>query len=159
MKRTKYLAVSTIALALSLSSMGMQSNAKELSPTPSYLNVAIIDVQKIVDRSPEISALNTSRKNDMDALIKFVENAKVAIAKETNEVQRKTLEESYNKELNIRKINLDKEYSQKLAEYDKNITTLINKKAKSLGYGLVLTKTCVINGGKDITDDVIKEFK
>jgi len=135
------------------------NSTKVFAKSSANLNIAVVDVQKIVESSPEISALRTSRKNDIESLVKFVEDAKADVIKETNETKKKSLEESYNRELNIRKANFDKEYSQKLSEYDKSITALINKKSKALGYDLVLTKTCVLNGGVDITSEIIKNIK
>lgn len=157
MKRNKILTITAFVIALSFFNTCV--NAKGLLINQSDFNVAVVDVQKVVECSPEISALKTSQKNDLESLVKFVEGAKADIAKEPNETKKKTLEESYNKELNIKKVNLDKEYSQKLSDYDKNITSLINKKAKLLGYNLVLTKNSVLNGGTDITSEIIKELK
>lgn len=43
--------------------------------------------------------------------------------------------------------------------FDKNITSIIKKKAKASGYNLVLVKSSVIDGGTDITADIIKDLK
>lgn len=149
----------TLVAFLSVLSIANLSPTKTFAKSSPNFNVAIVDVQKIVESSPEISALKTSRKNDMESLVKFAETARDDVAKEANETKKKTLEDSYNKELNIRKVNFDNEYSKKLSDYDKNVTTIISNKAKTLGYDLVLTKSCVLNGGVDITGEIIKELK
>lgn len=144
------------ALILSLNGF-MQTNAEAKSV--SGVKVAIVDIQKIVESSPEISALKITRQKDMESLIKFAEVARADVEKETNTTKKKALEDGYNKELNIKKVNFDKDFTQKLSDYDKNITTLIDKKAKSMGYDLVLIKTSVLSGGTNITDEIIKEIK
>ncbi len=158
MKKFKILTAALIVFTLSVSSL-LFSMEEAKASTAESLKIAIVDVQKLIESSPEISALKTSRKNDMEILVKFIENAKADVAKEIDETKKKVLEDKYNNELNIRKISLDKEYSKKLSDYDKNITSLISQKAKSLGYNLILTKSSVIDGGVDITSEIIKELK
>lgn len=155
-KTSKILTAVVISALLTITNL---NSTKVFAKSSTNLNVAVVDVQKVVESSPQISALKTSRKNDMESLVKFAEVARADVTKETNESKKKTLEESYNKELNIKKVNFDKEYSQKLLDIDKNITSLIDKKAKSLGYDLVLTKTSVLDGGTDITNEILKIVK
>lgn len=154
MKTSKILTIAAIAFALSMNNFVM---AKDLSKTPTGFNIAVVDVQKIVENSPAINAIKVERKNKFDELAKFVEKAKADVAKETNVSKKKTLEDGYNKELNVRKDAIDKEYVQKLSEVDKSITALIN--TKSSNCDLVLTKSSVIKGGVDITEEILKELK
>ena len=128
MKKFKILTAALIVFTLSVSSL-LFSMEEAKASTAESLKIAIVDVQKLIESSPEISALKTSRKNDMEILVKFIENAKADVAKEIDETKKKVLEDKYNNELNIRKISLDKEYSKKLSDYDKNITSLISQKA------------------------------
>ncbi len=152
MKTSKILAITAITFALGLSTNNFASaNASK------DFNVAVVDIQKIVENSPQINALKTEQKNKITELITFVENAKASLTKETDTAKKKTLEEGYNKELNLKKQAIDKEYAKKLSDIDKNITDII--KSKSTNYDLVLTKGSVLNGGKDITSEVIKSLK
>ncbi len=154
--KTKILTLTVIAAVLTITN----SNTTKVFAKPfGNSNIAVVDVQKVVESSSEINALKTSRKKDMESLVKFAETARADVAKESNDNKKKTLEDNYNKELNMKKVNFDKEYSKKLADYDKTVTSIINNKAKSLGYDLVLTKSCVLNGGVDITEAIIKEIK
>lgn len=155
-KPSKIITAVLISMVLTITNI---NTAKVFAKSSTNLNVAVVDVQKILESSPEISALKTSRKNDMESLVRFAEDARTNLAKETNETKKKNLEESYNIELNVRKVNFDKEYSQKLSDCDKNINSLIDKKAKLLGYNLILTKSCVLNGGTDITNEILKNIK
>lgn len=150
MKTSKILAITAVVAALSM-------NTLALSKDSSKANIAVIDVQKVLESSPEINALNVDRKNKVNELVSFVEKARADVAKETNATKKKTLEDNYTKELNQRKEALDKEYIKKISDVDKDITALINSKTSD--YDLVLKKSSVIEGGTDITNEIIKELK
>ena len=152
MKTSKILTITALALALGLSTQSFASEKNSAG-----FNVAVIDVQKVVENSPQVSALKTEQKNKLTDLMKFVDNAKADVAKQSDEKKKKTLEEAYNKELNTKKAQIDKEYTKKLSDIDKKITEIIN--SKSVKYDLVLTKATVIKGGVDITNEIIKELK
>ena len=154
MKISKILTVGAVSFALGLSMNNFAS-----SKIPGGFNVAVVDVQKIVQSSPQINALKVEQKNKLTDLVAFIENAKASLAKEPNEAKRKTLEEGYNKELNIKKDAIDKEYAKKLSNIDKDITSTIKEKAKSNNYDLVLTKNVVLVGGTDITAEITKGLK
>lgn len=155
-RRFRFLATTTIAITLTISNFAI---SKALAKSADNVNVAIVDVQKVVESSPEINSLKTERKNKFEDLQAFVDKAKADVAKETNVSRKTSLEEGYNKELNLRKDAMDKDYFTKISDIDKNLTSIINQKAKSLGYNLVLTKSSVISGGTDITSEIIKDLK
>lgn len=153
-KASKFLALTAIAFTL-----GLSANNFATSKTPANFNVAVVDVQKIVASAPQVSALKIEQKNKIADLTKFVEYAKADLAKEKNEVKKKALEDKYNKELNVRKNILEKEYTQKLSAIDKSITETIKTNATENGYDLVLAKSTVLFGGTDITDEIAKNLK
>lgn len=153
MKTSKILTLTAITFALSMNNFAISAT------WPKSTNVAVVDVQKIVENSPEINALKIDGKNKLNDLASFAEKARADVAKETNATNKKTLEDGYNKELNVKKVALEQEYSKKLSDIDKNITSIIQTKAKTSGYNLVLVKSSVIDGGTDITADIIKELK
>lgn len=154
MRRTsKFLAIGAVACVLALSTNNYASAAK----APAGFKVAVVDIQKVVENSPQINALKTEQKNKITDLVTFVENAKASVSKETNEAKKKSLEEGYNKELNAKKAEIDKDFAKKLTEIDTSIKFII--KGKAAGYDLVLTKSSVIEGGDDITSEVIKALK
>ena len=155
-RKIRFLSITAIAFALSMNNFAF---SKGLQNAPANYNVAVVDVQKIIENSPEINALKIAGKAKLGDLASFAEKARAEVAKETNVAKKKTLEEAYNKELNDRKSALETEYSKKLSDIDKNITLLINTKAKASGYDLVLVKSNVLDGGTDITADIIKELK
>lgn len=150
MKTSRILVVATVVVTLSMNNLAFSKDS-------SKANIAVVDVQKVLESSPEINALNVDRKNKVNELISFVEKARADVAKETNATKKKTLEDNYTKELNQRKEALDKEYIKKISDVDKDITALINSKTSD--YDLVLKKSSVIEGGTDITTEIIKGLK
>ena len=153
MTKTKVLALTTtLVIALCVNGINGVAFSKEVKN-----NIAVVDVQKVLESSPEINALKNDRKTKVSSLVSFVQKAKTDIAKENNQVKKKTLEDSYIKQINTKKESMDKEYIQNLTSIDKDINKII--KEKSSGYDLVLTKSSVLGGGTDITDSIIKELK
>ena len=151
-KPSKVIAITAVAIALSLS-VNSFASAKDSAG----FKVAVVDIQKIVVNSPQINALKTEQKNKISDMISFVEKAKSDLAKESDATKKKSLEEGYNKELNVKKDAIDREYARKLSAIDKSIDDVI--KSKSADYDLVLIKSSVLKGGVDITSEVIKALK
>ena len=145
------------ALGLSAFIIGMSVNNYAISNVPS--KVAVVDVQKVVASSAQVKALKADREAKIKDLGNFVNTARNAVAKETNATKKKALEDKYNKELNTKKNNIQKDYANKLANIDKSISTLIAQKAKAAGYELVLAKGVVLYGGTDITTEIAKSVK
>lgn len=167
MKISKSLIITVIACALSTTNLTpakAEISKKNVQPIASItktasFNVAIVDIQKVVESSPKINALNIDRKNKFNELAAFVEKAKADVAKQTDATAKKALEDKYNKELNDRKNALDSDYAKKMSVIDLEITALIKSKAKQMNFDLVMAKNNVIDGGVDITAEIIKGLK
>lgn len=155
MKISRILAITIIITAFSANF----AMALDLSKASSGLNIAVVDIPQIVQKSPQINALQTERQNKLNDLENFVINARKDVAAQKTDESKKALEDKYNKELNERKEAIDRDFAKKLAEIDKDITALIRIKAKKMGYELILVKSSVIDGGTDITSNIIKELK
>lgn len=153
-KTSKFLTIGAITFALGLSVNNFAS-----SKVPCDFSVAVIDIQKVVENSPQIGALRIDQKNKFNELKSFVENAKADLAKEADATKKKTLEENYNKELNTKKSAIDKEYTKKLSDIETQISNTIKEKAKEANYDLVLSKNVVFSGGTDITSEITKALK
>ncbi len=149
---SKFLTVGLITLALSLS-----TNSFALAKNPGEFCVAVVDTQQIIANSPKISALKTEQRNKLTDLAGYIQTAKADIEKETDATKKKALEESYTKEINSRRVAIERDFTCKMAEIDKNINEAI--KAKSEAYDLVLAKGIVLKGGTYITNDVIQSLK
>lgn len=157
MKLSKILAVTAVMVSMSACNMAMAVDiAKEASKG---FTVAVVDIPLVVQKSPQITALRTERQNKLNDLETFVVNARKDVAAQKTDDAKKALEDKYNKELNERKDAIDADFAKKLAAIDNDITALIRIKAKKLGYNLTLVKGSVIDGGSDITNEIIKELK
>ena len=69
------------------------------------------------------------------------------------------MENKYNKELNVKRNAIQKDYAKKLASIDKSISAVIAQKAKAASYDIVLAKGVVLYGGTDITAEITKSVK
>lgn len=153
MKKTfKFLVVGAVVAVLGLSTSNFAS-----AKGAAGFSVAVVDIPKIVESSPQVSALKIEQKNKITDLVKFVENAKADVAKQETAAKKKSVEDAYNKELNVKKAAIDKEYAEKLIEIDKSIKEII--KLKATKYDLVLVKSTVLEGGVDITEEIVKSLK
>ncbi len=149
--------VKYFALGLSAFIIGMSVNNYAISNVPS--KIAVVDVQKIVASSSQVKALKADREAKIKDLNKFITDARADVAKETDANKKKSLENKYNKELNSKSAAIRKDYAKKLADIDKNISSIINQKAKAANYDIVLAKGVVLYGGTDITNEIAKEVK
>ncbi len=152
----KQINTTSIVLAVLVIVLGLNNFA--LSSINEF-KIAVVDIQKIVSNSSEVKDLKTEQQNKIKDLQTFIEKAKKDVNAQTDETKKKTLEDSYNKELNVRTKTIEKDYSQKLKAIDSNISTLIAKEAKAKSYNMVIAKGVVLYGGDDITDNIIKTMK
>ncbi len=150
----KLIAVAAVSMAI-----GFTANNFAMSDIPQNYKVAVVDVQKVVNSSKQVTALKAEQKKKVADLTNFVKTAKANIAKETDAQKKKALEDKYTKELATKKSAIEKDYANKLLAIDKTISTVIQNKARSGNYNLVLSKGVVLSGGEDITNAIINAVK
>lgn len=156
MSLKKILTITAVVAAFAVCNV---ANAMDLAKEGKGFSVAVVDIPLVVQKSPQITALRTERQNKLTDLETFVTNARKDVAAQKTDDAKKALEDKYNKELNERKDAIDADFAKKLTSIDNDITTIIRIKAKKLGYDLTLVKGSVIDGGTDITNEIIKELK
>ena len=114
---------------------------------PEAQKIAVVDIQKVVAASSQVKALKASQDAKNKELTAFIKNAQADVNKQTDAKKKKSLAESYEKQLKQKR------------EANANITAQIGKKATELGYTMVLPKSAVVWGGDDITDTILKVIK
>ena len=141
---------------LAVSSM-MLSSVAFAAPEPQ--KIAVVDIQKVVSASAQVKALKASQEAKNKELAAFIKKAQEDVNKQTDVNKKKSLAESYEKQLKTKREANIKDYTTKLKAADANITAQIGKKAMELGYTMVVPKSTVIWGGDDITETVLKGIK
>lgn len=116
--------------------------------------IAVVDLQKVVDNSNQVKQLKQEHRKKMDELNKIIINARGEIANETDPNKIIKLEEKYTNEFNAKKSMLEKEYSTRLMSIEKNIKDEIMREAQNKKYKYVFAKSVVLYGGKDITNEI-----
>ncbi len=121
--------------------------------------IAVVDVQQVVDASSKVQALKKEQQAKAKELTTFIEKARKDVAGTTDVKKKKTLEEKYTKELNTKRMAMEKDYAQKLAATDKAISDQIANVARANNYDMVISKGIVLYGGADITEAVKSAVK
>lgn len=121
--------------------------------------IAIVDVQKVVNKSSQIQALKREQENKRKELAQFIKKAGEDIKKQPDEAKKKAIAQKYDKELKAKQEANAKAYKTKLEAADKNINSIIIQQAKAMGYDIVLAKGIVLYGGDDITESILKVIK
>ena len=121
--------------------------------------VAIVDVQKVVNKSAQVQALKKEQDAKKKELAAFIKKANDEIKAQTDVSKKKALSQKYEKEFAAKAEANQKAYKTKLEAIDKSISATIAQQAKAMGYDLVLTKGVVLYGGEDITEAISKVVK
>ena len=121
--------------------------------------IAVVDVQKVVNKSSQVQALKKEQELKQQELAKFIKQCGEEIQKQTDNTKKKALSEKYGKELKAKQEANAKAYKAKLESIDKSINNTIIQQAKTLGYDVILVKGVVLYGGDDITESILKVVK
>lgn len=117
-------------------------------------NIAVVDLQKVVDSSTQVKALKKEHAAKVNELNQIISKAQAEIAKETDAKKIVEIQDKYTNQFNTKKSEIDKMYAGKLAEIERKIKTDIETKAKNNGYDFVFAKSVTLYGGKDITNEI-----
>lgn len=141
---------------LILSMMVLLSSGAAMAATQ---NIAVVDVQAVVNKSAQVESLKKEQQTKMADLEKWLKNAQEDVNKQQSKEGKEKLLKKYNSEFAKKKEAIAKDYRTKLSAVDKSITETITTKAKALGYDMVISKSIVIMGGDDITAEIQKIVK
>lgn len=122
-------------------------------------NIAVVDLQKVVDNSAQVKTLKNERSAKIKELNGIITKAQEEIAKQTDTKKIVEIQDKYTNQFNSKKAEIDKMYATKLSEIESQIKSEIAKKAQKDGYEFVFAKSVVLYGGKDITSEISKTVK
>lgn len=125
---------------------------------PKY-KVAVVDVNKVMDKSSEIRSLKISQEKQAKELETLISKAQNELANITDPNKFVQLEADYKKQIEAKRNAIEDEYNKKIVQITSNIKSLISTEAKKSDYNLVLPAGMVISGGDDITENVINDMK
>ena len=122
-------------------------------------NVAVVDIQRVVLASKDVSALKTERDNQIKDLQKMADDANAKIAKISDEEAKKKASEKYLAEINAKKESYDQVYASALQASDQKLNNVIKEVADKENISIVFNKNSLVQGGVDITDSVVDMVK
>ena len=125
---------------------------------PRY-KVAVIDISEVMSKSTELQELKRAQDKDMEELNILISKAQNELINEQNRTKFAQKEAEYRKQIETKKKDIDKKYSEKFVKANDNIKNMILKESKKANYNLVLPTGMVISGGEDITALVLKNMK
>ncbi len=127
--------------------------------TPEPAKIAVVDLNKVVEASPQVKAIKAAQEAKSKEIANFVKNAQADVNKQKDEKAKKAAADKYEKQFASKREANMKDYAAKIKAADKSITEQIGKKATEMGYTMVLPKSSVVYGGDDITAEVLKVIK
>ena len=140
--------------------MKKQTNAKtEISIQPNTNNIAVVDVQAIVNSSAQVKALKEVQANKIKELNLWLQNAQNEVNTEHDKERQQALLQKYNAEFALKRRDIALQYQQELQAVSSNISQTVAAEAEKKGYSMVIAKNIVICGGVDITEHVAKIIK
>ena len=140
--------------------MRNQTNTKTKISTPNDTsNIAVVDVQAIVNASAQVKALKEEQALKTKELSQWLQVAQNEVNTEQDKERQQALLQKYNAEFALKRREIAINYQEKLKVVSDNIEHTIAEEAKAKGYQLVLAKNVTIFGGTDITENIAKIIK
>jgi len=140
--------------------MKKQTNAKaEINTQPNTNNIAVIDVQAVVNSSAQVKALREAQTAKVNELNLWLQSAQNEVNTERDKERQQALLQKYNAEFALKRRDIALQYQQELQIISNNISQTIAEEAVKKGYSMVVAKNLVIYGGLDITEDIAKIVK
>ncbi|MBQ8672257.1 MAG: OmpH family outer membrane protein [Alphaproteobacteria bacterium] len=140
--------------------MKNQTNAKDKTSTqPNATNIAVVDVQAIVNSSAQVKSLREAQSSKVNELNIWLQNAQNEVNAEQDKERQQALLQKYNAEFALKRRDIALQYQQELKAISNSISQTVETEAKKKGYSMVIAKNIVIYGGVDITEDIAKMVK
>ena len=140
--------------------MKNQINEKAKTSTqPNTNNIAVVDIQAIVNSSVQVKALREAQVAKVNKLNSWLQNAQNEVNSEQDKERQKALLQKYNAEFSLKRRDIALQYQQELKTVSDNISQTVASEAKKKGFSMVIAKNIVVFGGEDITEEIAKIIK
>ena len=140
--------------------MKNQINEKAKTSTQSNTNnIAVVDIQAIVNSSVQVKALREAQVAKVNKLNSWLQNAQNEVNSEQDKERQKALLQKYNAEFSLKRRDIALQYQQELKTVSDNISQTVASEAKKKGFSIVIAKNIVVFGGEDITEEIAKIIK
>ena len=121
--------------------------------------VGIVDVTEVMAHSTQVQELKRMQDKETEKLNTLISKAQNELLNETDKNKLLQKEASYRQEIETKKADMEKKYTEKLAKINDDIKAKISAEAHKQNYNLVLPSNMVIFGGDDITSQIVKSMK
>lgn len=135
--------------------MKSQTNAKA-STNSNASNIAVVDVQAIVNSSAQVKALKEEQATKVKELNLWLQNAQNEVNAEQDKERQQALLQKYNAEFALKRRDVALQYQQELKTVSDNISQTVASEAKKKGFSMVIAKNIVVFGGEDITEEIAR---
>ena len=122
-------------------------------------NIAVVDVQAIVNASAQVRGLKEKQAIKVGELNVWLRNAQNEVNAEQDRERQQALLQKYNAEFALKKRDINIQYQEELKIICDNITKTVADEAKKKGFSIVIAKHIVVCGGVDITEEIAKIVK
>jgi len=139
--------------------LGFGTNSFAVGDTAFKFKVAYVDTNIIFAKSSSLQSLKKEQENKIKELERWLSSVDNEVLRQPDSETRQKLSKQYNDEFEMKKNLIRKEYGKKLKAIDDEISAVIEEKAKEGGYSLVLSKSVVLYGGDDITEQIAALIK
>lgn len=125
----------------------------------SAMKIAVADIQAIVMRSAQVMALKEEQALKSRELGAWLQKAQNEVKTQADKAKQEALLKQYNAEFAQRRLQIIRNYQEKLKIVSANISKTIADEAQKKGFDMVLARNTVVFGGVDITADIAKIIK
>lgn len=119
---------------------------------------ATVDVKRVVAENPAILALRRENNEKIEDLSRWLDTVQKELNAEKKKAKRMELAREYKEIALKRESEIKQNYQTKLKKIESELKELMQKVAKSKGCSAIFDSASVVQGGVNITKDVIEKL-
>ncbi len=127
-----------------------------MSPALAAEKYASVDLDKVLRSYTTTARINADLQKEEADIRVFVLDAQKRVVSAKTDAEKKSLEDRFNKELQVKVDALQKKKVDALRAIEADVKAAIDKVGKSGAYSLILTSNNTLYGTVDISDQIIK---